>query len=199
MERRLWLSTSVYSWRVKFVRLGLPPRVIDEEEIKIDFMPIVERKIENDGVAINYIHYYNPVLQPYMQSVGRNGRRLEYIFHYDPGDLSRIYFFDETQSHYVSIPYRDIRRPPLTQWELRAAIKRARERSRSQIDEDAIFRAHEENIQLMEDAVRKTKAQRRRAAAKRDHRSLHKSVTSTRVDVARDDLETASPFEDLEL
>lgn len=53
------------------MRLGLPPRPIDENEVKIDFMPCLERVIDRDGVVFDYIHYYDPVLQPYMEDVDR--------------------------------------------------------------------------------------------------------------------------------
>lgn len=178
------------------IHLSLPQRVVDEEELKIDFMPLVERKITRTGVELHHVHYYDPVLQSYMQEDPSEGSP-DYTFHYDPGDMSCIYFFDDVQGRYVPIPYRDIRRPPLTEGELRAATKKARERSRSEVDEDAIFEAHEANLRLVDEATRRTKAQRRAAATRKGR--ANKSVVTNRLDVAFDELEHASPFEDLEL
>lgn len=180
------------------MRLGLPARVIDEEEFSIDFSPMIERKIEPDGVVVNFIHYYDPVLQPYMERTDRRGRRPDFIFHYDPSDISRIWFFDETQKRYVPIPYRDIRRPPLTEWELIAAIKRARERGRASLDEDSIFRAYEENLHLVEVAVRKTKLQRRRKEAKNTTPGLG-NKRAVEPAPPHENFESATPFEDIEL
>ena len=62
------------------------------------------------------------------------------IVRYDPRDLSRIYLLGP-DGEYYDLAYRDLRRPPISLWEHRAALKRLREEGRAQIDEEAIFRA----------------------------------------------------------
>ena len=64
------------------------------------------------------------------------------IVRYDPRDLSRIYLL-APDGHYYDLNYRDLRRPPITLWEHRLALKRLREEGRANIDESAIFRAIE--------------------------------------------------------
>jgi putative transposase len=54
-----------------------------------------------------------------------------------------------------------LRRPPISLWEHRLALKRLREEGRSQIDEAAIFRAIETMRQIANQAVVETKTARR--------------------------------------
>ena len=36
---------------------GLPPRIVDEERLRLDFIPLVERTIQDYGVMIDWITY----------------------------------------------------------------------------------------------------------------------------------------------
>jgi putative transposase len=82
------------------------------------------------------------------------------IVRYDPRDLSRIYLLAPDGAYY-DLPYSDLRRPPISLWEHRLAIKRLREEGRTHVDEAAIFQAIEAMRAIADDAVMASKAARR--------------------------------------
>jgi putative transposase len=47
---------------------GLPARRIDEEMLRINFMPFFERTVQNYGVLIDDVHYYHDVLRPWINA-----------------------------------------------------------------------------------------------------------------------------------
>ena len=82
------------------------------------------------------------------------------IVRYDPRDLSRIFLL-APDGQYYDLQYRDLRRPPISLWEQRLALKRLREEGRAVIDEAALFRTVEAMRAITEDAVAATKTARR--------------------------------------
>lgn len=80
--------------------------------------------------------------------------------HYDPRDLSRIYV--EAPDHsYVEVPYADIRRPPISVWELRAARRFLAERGETRRNQEQLFWAHDELTRIAAEAVTETRRVRR--------------------------------------
>jgi putative transposase len=144
---------------------GLFPRPTNEERLHIDFMPIEERTIQNYGVAIDNVRYYDDVLRPYIRQ-SRGGSRL-FTFRRDPRDISVIYFWDPDLAQYSPIPYRNITHPPISIWELNAIRKHLEEQGRANIDEDAIFDAYERLREHQERAQVETKTVRRRHERKK--------------------------------
>lgn len=140
---------------------GLFPRPKDEERLRIDFMPIEERTIQNYGVTIDCVHYYSDVLRPYVRQK-RNGSS-RFTFRRDPRDISAVYFWDPDLGHYAQVPYRNITHPPMSVWELTAIRRRLEEEGRTGIDEDTIFEAYERLRRHEEAAKAATKAVRRKA------------------------------------
>jgi putative transposase len=88
------------------------------------------------------------------------------IVRYDPRDLSRIYLLGPDDTYY-DLSYRDLRRPPISLWEHRLALKRLREEGQAHVDETAIFRAVEAMRAIADDAVRATKTVRRQRERRR--------------------------------
>jgi putative transposase len=133
---------------------GAPPEVIDRRRFLIDFLPIERRLVRREGVSLHSIHYWSDVLTTWVGDPDRM------IVRYDPRDLSRIYLLAPS-GEYFDLSYRDVRRPPITLWEQRLALKRLREQRDAHIDEGAIFRAVEEMRAIAEQAMLTTKAARR--------------------------------------
>lgn len=155
--------------------VGLPARVVDRETFRIDFMPYVKRTVQNYGMRNHKIYYYHDVLRPWINAKDPDNKKnkRQFVFHYDPRDMSKYYFWDPELKRYYTIPYRDNRHPSISLWELRAANKKARSDGLSEIDEDMIFDAHERLKKITEDAVQKTNTERkkqlREEQRKRDH------------------------------
>ena len=133
---------------------GEPTAVGDPRRFLIDFMPIARRMIRRDGVALHSIAYWADVLSTWI------GHPEPMIIRYDPRDLSRIYLLGPDGSYY-DLSYRDLRRPPISLWEHRLALKRLREDGRALVDETAIFRSIETMRTIADDAVLASKTARR--------------------------------------
>ncbi len=133
---------------------GEPMAVADPRRFLIDFLPIARRRVRRDGVALHSIAYWADVLSTWI------GHPEPMIIRYDPRDLSRIYLLGPDGTYY-DLSYRDLRRPPISLWEHRLALKRLRDDGRALVDEAAIFRTIEAMRAIADDAVRATKTARR--------------------------------------
>lgn len=133
---------------------GEPTAVADPRRFLIDFLPIERRRIRRDGVALHRLAYWADVLTTWI------GHPEPMIVRYDPRDLSRIYLLGPDRTYY-DLSYRDLRRPPISLWEHRLALKRLREEGRALVDEAAIFRTIEAMRTIADDAVLASKTARR--------------------------------------
>lgn len=155
---------------------GLPARRLDEEQLRINFMPFYERTVQNYGVLIDDVHYYHDVLRPWINAEHPEfkGHRRKFRFHRDPRDISVLYFFDEISKRYCAIPFRDVSLPPVSIWELRDAHRRADERGIPHENEKAVFALINEQRQIEADAAEKTKAARRAQQRRVQHAEARK-------------------------
>lgn len=133
---------------------GEPIAVADPRRFQIDFLPIERRLVRREGVSLHSIGYWSDVLRVWI------GETEPMIVRYDPRDLSRIYLLGPDGVYY-DLSYRDLRRPPISLWEHRLALKRLRETGRASVDEEAIFRAIEEMRAITDNAVLTSKTARR--------------------------------------
>lgn len=108
--------------------------------------------VRRDGVALHSIAYWADVLGTW---IGHPGQM---IIRYDPRDLSRIYLLGPDGIYY-DLSYRDLRRPTISLWEHRLALKQLRKDSHARVDEEAIFRTIELMRTIADDAV--SRARRR--------------------------------------
>jgi putative transposase len=150
---------------------GLPARRLDEEKIRLDFMPFEERTIQDYGVVIDDVHYFHDVLRPWINAPDPNfpRHRRKFRFKRDPRDISHLYFFDPEVRRYCAIPYRDLSLPPVSIWELRDAKERARERGISTDHEKEVFTLINRQRELESDAAHKTKVARRQVQKRIEH------------------------------
>ena len=173
---------------------GLPARRLDNEKLRINFMPFIERTVQNYGVVIDDVHYYHDVLRPWINSMDPKFPRHKRLFrfHRDPRDISQLYFFDEIAGRHFSIPYRDTSLPPVSIWELREAHRRADEKGISHEDEKAVFALLTEQRTLEDDAAEKTKSARR-AVQRRAQHAKARSETAEALPQASKFVTTALP------
>lgn len=173
--------------------LALPDRYVDEKSVYLAFMPVARRTIRREGVVIEYIRYYSPLLANYC---GRSNKRQ--IFRYNKRDLSAIYFFDKDSERYIDIPYSNIGRTSISYWEQSAAVRKLKEDGRKDIDEDAIFGVIERQRAIEANAERETKRVRR----ERERRTRHSLITAVPAAISfNGDVENAEikPYDELEL
>jgi putative transposase len=133
---------------------GEPTAVADPRRLLIDFLPLERRLVRRDGVALHGIAYWSDVLRTWI------GHPEPMIVRYDPRDLSRVYLLGPDGAYY-DLGYRDLRRPPITLWEHRLAMKRLRDEGWRDVNEESIFRTVEAMRTITEQAVLASKAARR--------------------------------------
>lgn len=147
---------------------GLPFRFANEEKVRLDFLPFEERTVQEYGVLIDHIHYNSDVLRRWVKATDKNKRRRKLSFKRDPRDISVVYFYDPELEEHFAIPYRDTSRPPMSIWEHREAVRRVREQG-IPVDEVQLFAAYEEMREIEAQAVKQTKAVRRRNGRENVH------------------------------
>ena len=136
----------------------LPPVIKNPRAFLIDFLPILRRTIQMNGLTVDRITYYSPALKPL---IARCNPTDSFLVRRDPRDISRIYVFEPDSAGYLEIPYRDLSRPSITLWEHRLAVRRLREQHRTQIDEVALFQAVTELRTIEKKSVISTRSARR--------------------------------------
>lgn len=148
--------------------VGLPAPEDDPRRLMLDFMPFEERTVQQVGVVIDHIPYFDDVLRKWVASSDPKDKNKgrTFIFARDPRDLSYLYFLDPDTNNYVPIPYRNRGRPPISYWEHQAALREIRKDPNRKPNEEMIF----QGIALaraLEDEAEKTTNQTRREAARR--------------------------------
>ncbi|MFI5444007.1 Mu transposase C-terminal domain-containing protein [Polaromonas sp. UC242_47] len=166
---------------------GLPARRLDEENLRINFTPYVERTVQGYGVVIDDVHYYHDVLRPWINTPHPEfpKHKRKFRFHRDPRDISQLYFFDEIAGRYFAIPYRDTSLPPVSVWELREGHRKAGERGIPAENEKAVFAIINEQRVLEADAAAKTKTARREQQRRTEHEKQRGDKAQAMPNVAR--------------
>jgi putative transposase len=126
----------------------------DPRRFRLSFLPIEYRTLQRGGLQLNKIQYWSDVLPTLVK------RDEPLVVHYDPRDLSRIYVKAPDHS-YVDVPYADIRLPPISLWELRAARRFLAQRGESRRNQERLFWAHDELTRIAAEAVAETRRVRR--------------------------------------
>lgn len=187
----------------EFPGTGLPFHIADEQRLKIDLLPGLERTVQQHGVVIDKIKYYSDVLRRWINSENERGGARKFLFKIDPRDISEIYFFDPELKEYFPVPYRTMSHPPISQWELRELNRRVKEKQNGKIDEFDIFDAYDRMEQIKTEAKNTTKSARRQESSKRVHekRMLQDGkVKQSNQDSDFDELfSNVKPFENIEV
>ncbi|WP_339495893.1 Mu transposase C-terminal domain-containing protein [Pseudomonas sp. RA_105y_Pfl2_P56] len=167
--------------------VGLPAPVQDEEKFRLDFTPYLERTVQQNGVLINYINYYSPVLRKWIGIIDPVTKRSrKFIFAYDPRDISSVYFLDPDTHAYVQIPYLNSAHAAISLWELKAVVKKEKENPHAHINEDMIFKGVKIMRDMIDEAIERTRlAKQRRTSEKRSLRRKERMKSWTVVQQGR--------------
>ena len=176
---------------------GIIDRPTDEERIRLDFLPFVERTVQPNGVAIDGIEYFGDVLRRFVGAT-EGGRKRQFLFRRDPRDISTVSFWDPELQRYAAIPYRNTTHPPISVWELRELRRKLHEIGSAHVDEAAIFAAYarlrEREARAACETKRVRRARERRPAvlnpAPPDQARVEQPTMLPNIDVAK-----ITPFE----
>lgn len=163
---------------------GLPPRILDETRLRLDFMPFIRRVVRDDGIVIGHIHYYHDVLRSWINAKDPDKPKVKrkFLVRQDPRDISLIFFYDPELKTYFDIPYRHTYQYPMSLWEYRETLRRLKDEGQKDINEDLIFAAYEKMQTIADEAVKKTKKSRRDSQRKRNHKETvaeHRPTSNT--------------------
>lgn len=181
--------------------IGLPPRIKDTETLRINFLPYVERTIQDYGVVIDEIYYFHDVLRPWVNCLveGRSKLKRKFIFRRDPRDISTVWFFDPELKTYYPIPYRNTSLPAITIWELKEVRRRLKEDGVKNINEELIFSAYEKMLEIEQQAVTTTKKTRRAAQKRKSAQDKSILNNSTSLTTANNNNNPAFEDDDIEI
>ena len=136
--------------------------IADPARFVMDFLPAEVRRVRKDGFQIGRIRYWDPLLSRLFPL----GTRI--LVRFDPRDLSRVFVPSPDQAEYLSIPYADLRRPPITLAELERARTILVSQGERRPTEDQIFATTEAQRRLEDEAAHKSRRARRQTA-RRSH------------------------------
>jgi putative transposase len=124
------------------------------EKFVLDFLPVISRKIGRSGFQMFHIRYWDPLLS----HLFTESQRL--FVRYDPRNLAKVWVPIPDRGEYLTVPYADLRRPPISQSEQEAAMREIQASGRRTANEDAIFSTIELQRKLIDRARSSTKARR---------------------------------------
>lgn len=180
--------------------VGLPARISDEQRLRLDFTPYVERTIQDYGVVIDEVHYYHDVLRRWIGAKDTASKqKRKFLFRRDPRDISTIWFYDPELRAYFDIPYRDTSHPAISVWELREAERLVKETGKP-VAERALFDAYDHMRAIEEEAQAKTRAVRRAQQRRRDGIGAPKPTGATAASTATEiaSIDDIKPFDELD-
>lgn len=188
---------------------GFPLQVRDEDRLRLDLLPAVERTVQEYGVTLDVISYNGGVLRRWENAKDPDNPKAKrkFLFKRDPRDISVIYFYDPEIKQYFRIPYRDSAHPPMSIWEYRKIRRHLEAQGRKDVDERLIFDTLEQMRAVVEEAARVSKAARREEQRRRAHRQVSRPKTadadatdkagSSQPDVP-DELADVEPFDEID-
>lgn len=142
---------------------GLPAMIADPRAFMLDFMPFEFRTVQEYGIVLDWIYYYDDALRPWIRAKDQDDPKQarKFLIRFNPRDMREIYFLDPESSTYITIPYRDRAHPPVSRWEVQEAERRLREKGYKNVNEALLFEAMREMREIEEEAERRTKKARR--------------------------------------
>jgi putative transposase len=156
-ERRIvpWAYRRSRPWEAAVSKGLYPSLPSDTRSFMVNFLPLQTRILQKDGIHLFNIRYWSerlPLLAKPHESV---------IIRYDPRNLARVFVLGYDKQ-YHEVPYGDVRRPPISIWDHRAAAAYLRAHQRK-VDELGIFSAHLQQRTIESEAMTATRLARSRS------------------------------------
>ena len=177
-------ATPLGAWEHDMARgisLDIPA---DPRRFRISFLPIEKRILQRSGLQLFNLRYWSDALP----AMVRQNEPL--VIRYDPRDLSKV-FVKAPDHSYLEVPYADIRLPPISVWELRAARRFLAQRGDKRLNQERLFWAHAELQRIVTNAVNET-SRVRRQRGRREALAREKSLavvpavnTTTSIDYTK--------------
>lgn len=155
---------------------GILPMFDFEDQVRIDFLPLEKRTVQQYGIQIDGITYSDPILSRFIgaRDPKKRSQKRQFMIRRDPRDLSRIYLLDPETNTYLTIPYARRNYGPVSLSEWTRIKKQMRADGLRGVSEEAKFAEMQRRQEAIGQAQERTKAARREAERKRlIAKSLH--------------------------
>lgn len=164
--------------------VGLPEKVLDENRLHMDFLPVIYRSVQRYGLEIDNIRYFSTAITKWIREKNpdKHAKDGKFVIKRDPRDVSKVYFLDPEINEYLEVPCINRGAPSMTLWELRNINKKLKEDGVASIDEDLIFQAREQLLVIEEQAKKKTKHMRRNTERKKEAQRKPKAKTKEPIE-----------------
>ena len=143
------------------------------EAFWVSFLPSELRKVRRDGIHLFQIRYWSDALASH---IGRGEGKV--VVRYDPRDLSVIWV-ELDGGRYAEARYRNLEMPPVSLWEYREAMKKARALGKSGANELVLAELIREQRQIEAASRVLTKAERRSRERKGILKGTNSAVATT--------------------
>nr|WP_315223991.1 helix-turn-helix domain-containing protein [uncultured Albidiferax sp.] len=142
---------------------GVPHRVADEEQLRLDFLPYVMRSVQEYGVQYEGLQWYSDSIRRFIHAKDEKApsKKKLFVCRYDPRDMSIIHFWDDKARMYIDVPFRNRHRPPVSLWEVMSAKKALSRESKSATNEELLFKTIDKMRELVKQEAELTKTARR--------------------------------------
>ncbi len=168
----------------------LPTVPVDNIKLRMALLPAIERKVQKNGITIDYITYFSETLRKWI--VPTQYKKLDSKFNNtvicrrDPRDISKIYVYDEDIKDYIIVPYADIKKPAMNLKELRESISEAKKAiTGRELEPHDIFEAYDRLHEYVETSKKEMKSIRRKQSSKKHQKKtieLEKKVLKETIE-----------------
>ncbi len=127
----------------------------DMEAFRVSFLPSEQRQVRRDGIHLFDLRYWSDALAGY---VGRRDGKV--VVRYDPRDLSAVWV-ELDGGRCVEARYRNLEIPPVSLWEYREAMQKARAMGKVGTNELVLAELIRQQRQIEGESRALTKSERR--------------------------------------
>ncbi|WP_189383184.1 Mu transposase C-terminal domain-containing protein [Gemmobacter nanjingensis] len=138
----------------------------DMEAFRVSFLPSEQRQVRRDGIHLFDLRYWSDALAGY---VGRRGGKV--VVRYDPRDLSTVWV-ELDGGRCIEARYRNLEIPPVSLWEYREAMQKARAMGKVGTNELVLAELIRQQRQIEGESRALTKAERRSRESNSSMRGL---------------------------
>lgn len=148
---------------------GLLPMFDFEDQVRIDFLPLEKRTVQQYGIQIDGITYNDPILSRFIgaRDPKKRSQKRQFTIRRDPRNLSKIYLLDPQTNTYLTIPYAHRNFGPVNLSEWNWVKRHMREEGQRGVGEEAKFAELQRRQATIGHAQERTKVARREAERKR--------------------------------
>jgi putative transposase len=151
--------------------VSYPFKPSDPLSVLIDFLPIIQRTVQRNGVNIDGINYYDNALRPYVNQIDpKTNKKKVFTFKRDSRDISYIWFYDDNTKEALKIRAANAAMPSMSLTEYKAIRKSINDDENSIVTDAEIIRAHEEMHKIAEESVKTSKKTRRAQQKARNYK-----------------------------